>query len=222
VRSQQKKRSKKERAKEKYEKQKKKKNGELNRRQKQLNETNIDKMIEELPKSCDKGMKKSAQGYTTIWKGYKLHAAVEDHCVPLAVIVTSASVNDCEVAIPLAAKSNQVAKNFYDLMDAAYDHPEIKEHSISLGHVPIIDQCPHTAEQKTEKELEIERKKHLNFTTAEDRRYKRRLPKERFNALFKDYCGGRNIFYRGHAKVSCHVMFGVLALTASTLIKMLQ
>ena len=49
----------------------------------------------------DKGMKKSAQGYTTIWKGYKVHAAVDDDCIPLAVIITSASLNDCEVAIPL-------------------------------------------------------------------------------------------------------------------------
>src|SRR5476649_2458119 len=87
----------------------------------------------DLPKLCDKGMKKSAQGYTMIWKGYKLHAAVDDHCVPLAVIITSASLNDCEAAIPLAIKSDRVAKNLYDLMDAAYYHPEIMEHSILLG-----------------------------------------------------------------------------------------
>lgn len=196
--------------------------GELNRRQKQLNETSLNKMITELPKVCDKGMKKNAQGYTTIWKGYKLHAAVDDNCVPLAVIITSASVNDCEVAIPLAIKSHQVASNFYDLMDAAYDHPEIKKHSLSLGHIPIIDPSPSTAVQKIEKEAERERKKILNFKTAEDKRYQQRLPKERFNALYKDYCGGNNIFYRGYSKIMCHVMFGVLTLTASTLIRLIQ
>lgn len=196
--------------------------GELNRRQQQLQEKNLDKMINDLPKLCDKGMKKSGQGYTMIWKGYKLHAAVDDHCVPLAAIVTSASLNDCEAAIPLSSKSHLVAKNFYDLMDAAYDHPEIKEHSISLGHVPIIDKCPHNAAQKAEKEEEKEGKKNLNFATAEDKRYKERLPKERFNAAYKDYNGGSNIFYRGHSKVSCHVMFGVLTLAASTIISLIQ
>jgi hypothetical protein len=44
-------------------------------------------------------------------------------------------------------------------MDAAYDHPEIKEHSISIGHVPIIDKCPHSTSQKEEKEMEKKRKK---------------------------------------------------------------
>lgn len=196
--------------------------GELNRRQKQLIEENIDNMIQDLPIHCDKGMKKSAQGYTMIWKGYKLHAAVDDHCVPLAVIVTSASLNDCEAAIPLSSKSNQVAKNLYDLMDAAYDHPEIKKHSIALGHVPLIDPCPHSNAQKVEKEAEKERKKLLNFQTAEDKRYAERLPKERFNAAYKDFNGGRNIFYRGHSKVSCHVMFGVLTFAAATIINLIQ
>jgi hypothetical protein len=210
------------RSKLKAEKYKKKKLGELNRRQKQLKETNLNKMIQELPNMCDKGMKKSAQGYTVIWKGYKLHAAVDDHCVPLAVIVTSASLNDCEAAIPLASKAHQVAANFYDLMDAAYDHPEIKEHSISLGHIPLIDKCPQNRTQKIEKEGEKGRKKLLNFKTAEDKRYKERLPKERFNASYKDYNGGSTIFYRGHSKVSCHVMFGVLTLAAATIIKLIQ
>lgn len=198
------------------------KSTELNRREKQLQETDLNTLIEDLPKLCDKGMKKSAQGYTTIWKGYKLHAAVDDHCIPLAVIVTSASLNDCEVAIPLASKSHIVATNFYDLMDAAYDHPEIKKHSAFLGHSSVIDKCPQNKAQKIEKEAEKDRKKILNFKTAEDKRYKERFPKERFNALYKDYNGGRSIFYRGYEKVSCHVMFGILALAASTIIKIIQ
>lgn len=198
-----------------------KRKGEPNRRQKQLN-GNLDEMVLDLPKHCDKGMKKSAQGYTMMWKGYKMHTAVDDHCVPLAVIITSASLNDCEAAIPLALKSHQLAKNLYDLMDAAYDHPEIKEHSLSLGHIPLIDKCPHNHEQKVEKEKEKERKKLLNFKTAEDLRYNERFPKERFNALYKDFNGGRTIFYKGYSKVSCHVMFGVLTVAALTIINLIQ
>jgi hypothetical protein len=198
------------------------KNQELNRRQKQLKETNLDTIINDLPNQCDKGMKKSAQGYTVFWKGYKLHTAVDDMCVPLAVIVTSASLNDCEAAIPLTKKTHLVADNFYDLMDAAYDHPEIKEHSALLGHVPLIDSCPQNKAQKILKVEEKARKKNLGFKTAEDKRYKERFSKERFNALYKDYYGGRNIFYRGHSKVCCHIMFGILVIAASTIIKLIQ
>lgn len=204
------------------EKYRKKKAGELNRRQKQLKETNLEQIIEDLPNKCDKGMKKSSQGYTMIWKGYKLHVAVEDNCVPLAVILTSASLNDCEAAIPLISKSQQVATNLYDIMDAAYDHVEIREHSISHGHIPIIDKCPHSKTQKNEKETEKKRKKILNFKTATDKKYKERLPKERFNAMYKDYHGGRCIFYRGFSKVSCHVLFGVLVVAATTILKLSQ
>jgi len=214
--------NKEERRKKRNEKMAKKRRGELNRRQRQLKEENLDKMINDLPNLCDKGMKKSAQKYTKIWKGYKLHAAVDDHCIPIAVIVTSASLNDCEAAIPLATKAHQITQNYYDLMDAAYDHPEIKEHSISLGHIPVIDKCPQNASQKAEKEAEKKRKKHLNFQTAEDKRYRERFSKERFNAMYKCFHGGSEIFYRGHSKVSCHVMFGVLTLAASILINLIQ
>jgi hypothetical protein len=201
---------------------KKKKRGELNRRERQLQQPDVNKMINELPTSCDKGMKKSAQGYTMIWKGYKLHVAIADHCIPLAVVVTSASLNDCEAAIPLGAKCHTLVRNFYDLMDAAYDHTEIKEHSRSLGHIPIIDKCPTGISEKIEKEAEKKRLKILGFQTAEQIRYKNRLPSERFNALYKDYYGGRTIRYRGHLKVMSEVMFGVLALTGSLLINLVQ
>lgn len=210
------------RKKEKSKRRTRRRHGELNRRQKQLQEQCVDKMIEDLPKHCDKGMKKSSHGYTQIWKGYKIHAAVDDHCVPISVIVTSASVQDCEAAIPLATKAHKLVTNFYDLMDAAYDHPEIKEHSALLGHVPVIDKCPANKEQKNEKIQEKERKKELGFWIAEDRRYKERLPKERFNALYKDYHGGRSIYYRGYTKVCCHVMFGTLSMAAKIILKFLE
>ena len=196
------------------------KRGELNRRQKQLLEPDVNKMIQDLPTACDKGMKRSAQGYTMIWKGYKLHVAIEDNCIPLAAIITSASLNDCEAAIPLGAKCHALAANFYDLMDAAYDHPEIKEHSTLLGHVPIIDKCPKTPAEKHEKEAEKQRRRVLNFKTAEDVRYQNRLKSERFNAMYKDHYGGRTIRYRGCLKVSSEVMFGLLALTGSLLINL--
>jgi hypothetical protein len=196
-----------------------KKKGELNLRQQQLGEPDLGKLLDNLPKVCDKGMKKNASGYYTAWRGYKLHSNVDDNGIPLASILTSASCNDCEVAIPLAVKRSKVAVNLYDLMDAAYDCPEIMEHSLSSGRIPIIDKCPHNISQKHDKASERKRKELLNFQTAEDKRYAQRWPKESFNAFFKDYCGGRKIYFRGYAKVNCHVQFGVLAATASLLLK---
>jgi len=35
----------------------------------------------------------------------------------------------------------------------------------------------------------------------------------------KDEFGGRNVRVRGHAKVMCHLMFGILALTADQFLR---
>lgn len=197
------------------------KKGELSRRRKQMSQT-LNEMIEELPTSCDMGMKKNSHGIVTVWKGYKLHAGVDDMGLPISAILTSASLNDCEVGIPLMAKSNKLVKNFYDLMDSAYDVTEIKEYSLSLGHVPIIDGHARSTVQKAEKEEEKRKKELLQAYTAEDIRYRKRFSKERFNSMFKEYYGGRNIQYKGSIKVFCHAMFGVLAYTAKTLIGFLS
>lgn len=212
----------KERKKEMNERYLREKNGEMSRRQRQLKDQSLDEMIQDLPKNCDIGMKRNSQGYIVTWKGYKLHAAVDDHCIPISVILTAASLNDCEAAIPLAEKSHGLVRNLYDLMDSAYDVREVKEHSFSLGHIPIIDKHARSKAQKRDKNSEQKRRRILNAYTAEDRRYKERFSKERFNGLFKDFYGGRNIYYKGAEKVFCHIMFGVLALTASTFLRLLE
>lgn len=50
---------------------------------------------------------------------------------------------------------------------------------------------------------------------------KRRLPPRRsVNARLKDEFGGRHVRVRGHAKVYCHLMFGVLALAVDQLMQL--
>jgi hypothetical protein len=51
-------------------------------------------------------------------------------------------VNERQAAIPLVTITSQRTTNLYDLMDSAYDAPQIHEHSKALGHVPIIDRNP--------------------------------------------------------------------------------
>ena len=59
-----------------------------------------------------------------------------------SALLTSASVHDSQVAIPLAQLTAQRVTSLYDLMDSAYDAPQIHAFSQSLGHVPIIDPNP--------------------------------------------------------------------------------
>ena len=49
--------------------------------------------------------------------------------------------------------------------------------------------------------------------------YRERSTVERVNGRLKDEFGGRHVRGRGHAKVLCHLMFGVLALTVDQLMR---
>ena len=178
----------------------------------------LEEMLAQLPKNCDVGTKRNNKGFKERWIGFKLHLDVGDGDVPLSAILTSASVHDSQVAIPLATMTHLRVINCYDLMDAAYDAPEIREHSVSLGHVPIIDVNPRRNTQlKEELRQEARIGKLLNFQLPEQRRYNQRSSAERVNARIKDDFGARYVRVRGHAKVVCHLMFGILALTAEQL-----
>jgi hypothetical protein len=95
-----------------------------------------------LSTACDRGVKKNAKGYTETWNGFKLHIDVNDCGLPLSAILTSASVHDSQVAIPLMKLTSGKVTYCYDLMDAAYDAAQIWDQSRELGHVPIIDRNP--------------------------------------------------------------------------------
>src|SRR5580704_3539169 len=97
-----------------------------------------DQMLAELPRTCDVGCKTNSKGSKYFWVGYKLHLDVADGQIPISCVLTSASLNDMQVAVPLAVLTNQQVTSLYDLMDMGYDSQQIREHSISLGHVPII------------------------------------------------------------------------------------
>ena len=99
-------------------------------------------MLSDLPTHCAVGTKRNAKGHTTSWIGYKLHLDVADGDIPISAVLTSASLHDSQVAIPLATMTASRVTNLYDLMDSAYDAPEIKAKSRALGHVPIIDPHP--------------------------------------------------------------------------------
>lgn len=181
----------------------------------------LEEMLEDLPKDCAIGTKKNSHGYKETWIGHKLHIDAGDGQIPISCILTSASTHDSQVALPLAEMTKQRVTNLYDLMDSAYDAPIIREHSKSLGHVAIIDINPRrNTKLKEDLRAEAQRFEFLHLERPEDRRYNERTNVERVNGRLKDEFGGRMVRVRGHAKVMTHLMFGILALAADQLIRL--
>ena len=183
----------------------------------------LPQMVADLPTGCAVGTKRNAKGHQTSWIGYKLHIDAADGGIPLSCILTSASLHDSQVAIPLATMTAQRVTNLYDLMDSAYDAPEIRACSEALGHVPIIDINPRrNAALKRKQQQEAHAQRNAGHVPAEDLRYRERTTVERVNGRLKDEFGARHIRVRGHGKVLCHLMFGIVALTVDQLLRLLS
>ena len=195
---------------------------EPTRLEKQSAGMSLTEMKDDLPTACNVGTKRNSKGYKTSWIGYKLHIDAADGGIPVSCLLTSASLHDSQAAIPLAELSNQRVSSCYDLMDAAYDAPQIKQHSESLGHVPLIDENPRGKERKAEVEAELKRKRKAGYKTSEAIRYNERGTVERVNGRLKDDFGARMVRVKGHAKVMAHLMFGVIALTVDQLMKFVE
>ncbi|UKI31991.1 MAG: transposase [Lentisphaeria bacterium] len=165
--------------------------------------------LADLPQGCDWGGKRDSKGKTSYWCGYKLHLAVGDGEVPLAAILSSASLHDSQAAIPLIQMSSARAKILYDLADCAYDAEEIKAVSKKMGHIPVIDPNPRRGGT-------------VELPPARKIRYRERSTVERVNSDLKDNYGARHVRVKGHWKVLCHLMFGVIAITMKQLFNMLE
>ncbi len=179
-------------------------------------------MIADLPKQCDRGTKRNARGHTVSWNGSKLHVDPADGGIPLSCLLTSASLHDSQAAIPLATQTGQRVTDLYELMDAACDAKQIHEYCTRTGHVAIIDPNPRrdTALKEAVRQ-DATAQRAINDRDATAVRYAERTNSERVNARLKDDDGGRHVRVRGAAKVSCHLMFGILALTVEHLQRLL-
>ena len=166
----------------------------------------LEQMLAELPRACDVGCKTNSKGSKYFWIGYKLHLDAADGQIPISCVLTSASLNDTQVAVPLALLTAQRVTNCYDVMDAGYDSDQIRQHSAGLGHVPIIP-----------------RRKRGSYQPVMDPhqkvRFRERTAVERVYARLKDEFGGHFVRVRGAAKVMAHLMFGILALTADQILR---
>jgi hypothetical protein len=180
-------------------------------------------MLAGLPTECDIGAKTNSQGHEHYWRGYKLHLDVADGQIPIAALITSASVHDSQVAIPLMTMTSERVQHLYELMDSAYDADPIHEHIRQAGRVPII--APHSR-RGTKRVSPLTKvfpaRPTPELCWAKKERFKQRTMIERVNARLKDEFGASQIRVRGAVKVMAHLMFGVLALTVDQWLRMID
>jgi len=169
----------------------------------------LEQMLRELPQTCSVGTKINAKGHKSSWRGYKLHLDTACCGVIVSAVLTGAAVHDSRAALPLSIMSSQRVQPLYELMDAAYCSEVIRSHVGSQGRVALIDHNPRAGQK-------------IEFAPHQAQRYKTRSGAERSNARLKDEFGARDVQVRGAAKVMSHLMFGVVALCADQLMRLLQ
>ena len=165
--------------------------------------------LAELPRLCNKGKKRNAQGNFNAWVGYKLHLDVACCGVPISVALTSASVYDNQVSVPLARLSASRVTSLYTLMDAAYDSEALRQLERDLGHVPIVAINSRGRENPP------------TLDAAEKKRFGERTVVERINSRLKDSFGCASMWLKGHTKVLCHLTFAVLAVSVDALMRLM-
>lgn len=170
----------------------------------------LEEMLADLPTKCDIGSKVNSQGYKISWKGYKLHLDTIDGDIPVSAILTSASVHDSQVALPLSRMTERKINACYELMDSAYDAQVIRTQIAGKGRVPLID-----FNHRSPKD---ERK----FEDFEKERYKERSGAERANSNLKDNLGARTIRVRGHEKIFTHLCLGLLIMAVEQTVRLLM
>ena len=90
--------------------------------------------------------------------------------IPVSCVLTSASVHDSQVAIPLMTMTSARVCYLYDLMDLGfYDAAPIHDRSRALGHEPIVDRNFRAdQEARAEWSREVERMKLIHMPDFDD------------------------------------------------------
>ena len=92
-------------------------------------------------------LQENSKGYKETWNGYKLHLDVACGRNQVSCVLTSASVHDSRVAIPLMTMTSARIAYLYDLMDAAYD-AAVYDHAASYMDRSAIAFCTSMKRQR--------------------------------------------------------------------------
>ncbi|MBX9867223.1 MAG: transposase [Burkholderiales bacterium] len=165
-------------------------------------------IILDLPSVCNFGTKKNSNGKGYSWKGYKLHAVVNEYNVPVAALVTSASVHDSLCAIPLFRIAESRVDGLYYLMDKGYDAVAIRDEISEAGKIALID-------------FKANRNSVVNgeFIGNQIERYKKRTFAESHFSHVKLRYLPRYILYRGIDKVRGLLNLVLSVITAVQIVK---
>ena len=165
-------------------------------------------ILSDLPVVCNFGIKKNSNGKTYQWKGYKLHSVVNEYNVPIAAVLTSASVHDSLCAIPLIRMAEERVDGLYYLGDKGYDAAVIRNEVISFNKIPLID-----FKRYNNGKISGE------FIGNQASRYRKRtFVESHFSQLKMNYLP-RYILYRGIDKVRGLLTFALAVITAVQITK---
>ena len=138
-----------------------------------------------------------------------------------ATSCTTASLQDSQAAIVLSRLSTGRATCLHELKDAACDNDEIGFHAFLQDHVAITDVNPRRDTQLNEhRARKAWAQRCASDVEPQMLRTNDRSSMEQVNDLLKDACGGRHVRVRDHAKVTAHLMFGVVVLTVDQLMRL--
>ena len=177
----------------------------------------IKEMLSLVSTDCGVGVKQNSKGNREVWIGGKLHISAVDGDIPITSFYSAANVHDSSVALPLMQETSKRVNYLYDLQDAGYDAQIIREFSLALGHLPIIDINPKNSKELKAKielvEHEREAFKYFNHhLNCEKEHYNQRSMVERVNKYLKDDFGCDKIYYQGATKVASVLAFGILSI----------
>lgn len=170
----------------------------------------LDAMLADLPTDCSLGVKTSSSGHQQYWRGYKLHCDVTGKGrFIVSCVLTSASLHDSQVAIPLMVLTRNRVHSRCDVMDSAYDAQAIRDKAAALGRQTLIKPVNRRNKDNTP----------APWSEDDKERFKIRTVVEQIFGRLKDEFGGRHIYVRGASKVMAHLMFGILALTTDEILR---
>jgi hypothetical protein len=119
----------------------------------------LEEKLAELPTACDVGSKNNSKGFKENWIGDQFHIDTADGDIPVSAVLTSASLHESQVALPLMHLSSQRVTYLYGLADTAYCCMIIRDEARRLHHVPLIGHNPRRGEKSESAPHEAERYK---------------------------------------------------------------
>ncbi|MGO8975671.1 MAG: hypothetical protein ACLQNV_19355 [Steroidobacteraceae bacterium] len=185
-------------------------------------------MLADLPRPCDVGVKRNAKGYRETWIGYKLHVDTADGDIPVSCVLTPHPE-----LVEGGFRARQPGRHAAGDDDGRTLGQSLRSHGQRLRRGRDRGAQPRARPRADHRRQSAPRRRPqrgkgagskasglVGHRPADDIRYNERSSAERVNANLKDNHGGRTVQAPGPAKVMCHLMFGILVVTVTQIIRL--